>query len=61
MQYFFNIEQGALGDELFVFTPKLIAAYEEPTELTALHEDVAHPKWAKWQGRIVIIRSIPRD
>ena len=43
------------------FAPELVAAYEEPTELTALEANVTHPKWPTMQPRIALIRIIPRN
>ena len=60
MQYFYNLELAAPVGSGFCYTPGLVAAYEEPTELTALAEMLAHPKWGKWMTRIRIVRQIPR-
>ena len=55
---FFNIEMAAESPD-FKFAPAHVAAYQEPTELTALAEMDRHPKWRKWMNRIIAIRKIP--
>ena len=59
-QFFYNIEMEAPAAVEFSYSDAHLAAYEEPTELTALAQLDTHPKWRKWMGRIVAIRNIPR-
>ena len=61
MQHFYNLEMSAPASSDFSFDPATVAAYLEPTELTALAEMVGHPKWRKWMGRIQAIRRIPQN
>ena len=58
---FFNLEMAHPEPAGFVFTAAHLAAYEEPTELTALARMEGHPKWRKWMARIGTIRKIPRN
>ena len=58
--FFYNLEMEAPAAVEFSYSDAHRAAYEEPTELTALAQLDTHPKWRKWMGRIVAIRNIPR-
>ena len=55
MQYFFDQEMGA-SSAVFAFTESIVAAYQEPTELTELARS---SKKESTQKRISLIRKIP--
>ena len=56
MQHFYNLEVASPAGPDLVYSADLIAAYQEPTELTALAADASNPTWAQ---RIADIRKIP--
>ena len=60
-QFFsYNIEMEAPAAVEFSYSDAHRAAYEEPTELTALMQQDTPPKWRKWMARIAAIHNIPR-
>ena len=56
MQHFYDLEVASPAGLYLVYSADLIAAYQEPTELTALAADASNPTWAQ---RIADIRKIP--
>ena len=57
---FYNVEMEAPDAVEFPYIDAHMAAYEGPTELTALMQQDTHPKWRKWMARIAVIHNIPR-
>ena len=57
MQHFYDLQQAAPPSAELAFTPDLIAAYREPTELAALLADRANPKWNGWMTRAAVIQQ----